>query len=152
MSYTTRGSVSFEPCGASDALTASTAVHRSLFALIQARASAIEERRGGAERLRQLLDGHSGRVVEVGAGRATAATECEAATTGLPGDAAVEDGPNAWPAVILDTDCLIADGAEWLGDGAGRQGTGAVLPWWGVIATVPTPRGPGSRASCCLLW
>ena len=40
----------------------------SLFARIQARASAIEERRGGAERRRQLLHGLSGRVVEVGAG------------------------------------------------------------------------------------
>jgi ubiquinone/menaquinone biosynthesis C-methylase UbiE len=40
----------------------------SVFAHIQARASATEERRGGAERRRQLLDGLSGRVVEVGAG------------------------------------------------------------------------------------
>lgn len=40
----------------------------AVFARIQARASAIEERRGGAERRRQLLDGLSGRVVEVGAG------------------------------------------------------------------------------------
>ena len=39
-----------------------------MFARIQARASAIEERRGGAERRRQLLHGLSGRVVEVGAG------------------------------------------------------------------------------------
>ena len=39
-----------------------------MFARIQARASAIEERRGGAERRRQLLRGLSGRVVEVGAG------------------------------------------------------------------------------------
>ena len=41
---------------------------RPVFARIQARASAIEERRGGAERRRQLLRGLSGRVVEVGAG------------------------------------------------------------------------------------
>ncbi|MFL5975455.1 MAG: class I SAM-dependent methyltransferase [Solirubrobacterales bacterium] len=41
---------------------------RRLFAHIQARASATEERRGGAERRRQLLAGLSGRVVEVGAG------------------------------------------------------------------------------------
>ena len=40
----------------------------SVFARIQARASAIEERRGGAERRRQLLRGLSGRVLEVGAG------------------------------------------------------------------------------------
>jgi ubiquinone/menaquinone biosynthesis C-methylase UbiE len=43
-------------------------VNRPLFARFQARASAIEERRGGAQRRRQLLDGLSGRVVEVGAG------------------------------------------------------------------------------------
>jgi ubiquinone/menaquinone biosynthesis C-methylase UbiE len=41
---------------------------RPIFARIQARASAIEERRGGADRRRQLLRGLSGRVVEVGAG------------------------------------------------------------------------------------
>jgi len=43
-------------------------VNRPLFAWLQARASAIEERRGGAERRRQLLDGLSGVVVEIGAG------------------------------------------------------------------------------------
>jgi ubiquinone/menaquinone biosynthesis C-methylase UbiE len=43
-------------------------MNRPLFARIQARASAVEERRGGAERRRQLLEGLSGRVVEVGAG------------------------------------------------------------------------------------
>ena len=42
--------------------------NRPLFARIQARASAIEEQRGGAERRRQLLHGLSGRVVEAGAG------------------------------------------------------------------------------------
>ena len=41
---------------------------RPVFARIQARASAIEERRGGAERRRQLLRGLSGCVAEVGAG------------------------------------------------------------------------------------
>jgi ubiquinone/menaquinone biosynthesis C-methylase UbiE len=39
-----------------------------VFAKLQARASAIEERRGGAARRRQLLAGLSGRVVELGAG------------------------------------------------------------------------------------
>jgi hypothetical protein len=43
-------------------------VNRPVFARIQARASAIEERCGGAERRRQLLHGLSGRVLEVGAG------------------------------------------------------------------------------------
>jgi ubiquinone/menaquinone biosynthesis C-methylase UbiE len=41
---------------------------RPVFAWLQARASAIEEQRGGADRRRQLLAGLSGRVVEVGAG------------------------------------------------------------------------------------
>ncbi|HEX5618744.1 MAG TPA: methyltransferase domain-containing protein [Solirubrobacteraceae bacterium] len=44
------------------------AQRRRVFARIQARASAIEERRGGADRRRQLLRGLSGRVVEVGVG------------------------------------------------------------------------------------
>jgi ubiquinone/menaquinone biosynthesis C-methylase UbiE len=39
-----------------------------LFARLQARAGVIEERRGGAERRRQLLAGLSGVVVEIGAG------------------------------------------------------------------------------------
>jgi ubiquinone/menaquinone biosynthesis C-methylase UbiE len=43
-------------------------MNRPLFARIQARAAAIEEDRGGAELRRTLLDGLSGRVVEVGAG------------------------------------------------------------------------------------
>jgi ubiquinone/menaquinone biosynthesis C-methylase UbiE len=43
-------------------------VNRPLFARIQARAAAIEEERGGAALRRRLLDGLSGRVVEVGAG------------------------------------------------------------------------------------
>jgi SAM-dependent methyltransferase len=42
--------------------------HQPVFARLQARAAAIEERRGGAERRRQLLDGLSGLVVEIGAG------------------------------------------------------------------------------------
>src|SRR3954462_6980146 len=41
---------------------------RRLFAHIQARSGATEEQRGGAERRRQLLEGLSGVVVEVGAG------------------------------------------------------------------------------------
>jgi ubiquinone/menaquinone biosynthesis C-methylase UbiE len=43
-------------------------VNRPLFALIQARASATEERKGGAEYRRRLLAGLRGRVIEVGAG------------------------------------------------------------------------------------
>jgi ubiquinone/menaquinone biosynthesis C-methylase UbiE len=48
--------------------TDATSMNRPLFARIQARAAATEERRGGADRRRQLLHGLSGRVVEVGAG------------------------------------------------------------------------------------
>jgi ubiquinone/menaquinone biosynthesis C-methylase UbiE len=43
-------------------------MNRPLFARIQARAAVIEEDRGGAELRRRLLEGLSGRVVEVGAG------------------------------------------------------------------------------------
>jgi SAM-dependent methyltransferase len=43
-------------------------VNRPLFARIQARASATEERKGGAEYRRRLLAGLRGRVIEVGAG------------------------------------------------------------------------------------
>jgi ubiquinone/menaquinone biosynthesis C-methylase UbiE len=43
-------------------------MNRPLFARIQARAGAVEERKGGAERRRQLLAGLAGTVVEVGAG------------------------------------------------------------------------------------
>jgi ubiquinone/menaquinone biosynthesis C-methylase UbiE len=43
-------------------------ISRPVCARLVARASAIEERRGGAERRRQLLAGLSGRVVELGAG------------------------------------------------------------------------------------
>ena len=43
-------------------------INRPLFARIQARAAATEERKGGAARRRQLLDGLAGRVLEVGAG------------------------------------------------------------------------------------
>jgi ubiquinone/menaquinone biosynthesis C-methylase UbiE len=43
-------------------------VNRPLFALIQVRASATEERKGGAEYRRRLLAGLRGRVIEVGAG------------------------------------------------------------------------------------
>ena len=49
---------------------------RPVFARKQARASAIEERRGGAERRRQLLRGLSGRVVEVGAGSGVSFAYC----------------------------------------------------------------------------
>jgi ubiquinone/menaquinone biosynthesis C-methylase UbiE len=43
-------------------------MNRPLFARIQARASEIEERKGGARRRDQLLAGLAGRIVEVGVG------------------------------------------------------------------------------------
>jgi ubiquinone/menaquinone biosynthesis C-methylase UbiE len=55
----------------------------AVFAWIQARASAIEERRGGAERRRQLLHGLSGRVVEVGAGSGVSFAHYPTAVTEL---------------------------------------------------------------------
>ncbi|HEX6457641.1 MAG TPA: class I SAM-dependent methyltransferase [Thermoleophilaceae bacterium] len=58
-------------------------MHRPLFARIQARASAIEERRGGAGRRRQLLDGLAGRVVEVGAGSGVSFAHYPASVTDL---------------------------------------------------------------------
>jgi SAM-dependent methyltransferase len=41
---------------------------RPRFARIQARAAAVEERKGGAEHRRRLLSGLTGRVIEIGAG------------------------------------------------------------------------------------
>jgi ubiquinone/menaquinone biosynthesis C-methylase UbiE len=66
-------------------------VDRPLFARIQARAAAIEERRGGAERRRQLLDGLSGRVVEIGAGSGVSFAHYPSAVREL---VAVEPEPN----------------------------------------------------------
>jgi ubiquinone/menaquinone biosynthesis C-methylase UbiE len=58
-------------------------MNRPLFARLQARAAAVEERRGGAERRRQLLDGLAGRVVEVGAGSGVSFAHYPAAVTEL---------------------------------------------------------------------
>jgi len=58
-------------------------VNRPLFARIQARASAVEERKGGAERRRQLLAGLAGRVVEVGAGSGVSFAHYPSAVTEL---------------------------------------------------------------------
>jgi ubiquinone/menaquinone biosynthesis C-methylase UbiE len=57
--------------------------NRPVFARIQARASAIEERRGGAQRRRQLLQGWSGRVVVVGAGSGVSFAHYPAAVSEL---------------------------------------------------------------------
>ena len=43
-------------------------MNNPIFARLLARAAELEDRRGGAERRRQLLDGLSGRVVEIGPG------------------------------------------------------------------------------------
>jgi ubiquinone/menaquinone biosynthesis C-methylase UbiE len=66
-------------------------MNRPLFARIQARASAVEERSGGAERRRQLLAGLAGRVVEVGVGSGVSFAHYPAAVTEL---IAVEPEPN----------------------------------------------------------
>jgi ubiquinone/menaquinone biosynthesis C-methylase UbiE len=66
-------------------------MNRPLFARIQDRASAVEERRGGAARRRQLLAGLSGRVVEVGAGSGVSFAHYPAAVTEL---VAIEPEPN----------------------------------------------------------
>src|SRR5205085_8720457 len=60
-----------------------SSIHRPLFARIQARAAAVEERRGGAERRRQLLQGLSGRVLEVGAGSGVSFAHYPASITEL---------------------------------------------------------------------
>jgi ubiquinone/menaquinone biosynthesis C-methylase UbiE len=72
----------------------------ALFARIQARASAIEERRGGAERRRQLLRGLSGRVVEVGAGSGVSFAHYPAAVTEL---VAIEPDPELRERAIAAT-------------------------------------------------
>ena len=46
----------------------STVDSRPVFSRVLARAAVLEERRGGAEHRRRLLDGLSGRVIELGAG------------------------------------------------------------------------------------
>jgi ubiquinone/menaquinone biosynthesis C-methylase UbiE len=66
-------------------------MNRPLFARIQARASAVEERKGGAARRRQLLAGLAGRVVEVGAGSGVSFAHYPAAVTEL---IAVEPEPH----------------------------------------------------------
>jgi ubiquinone/menaquinone biosynthesis C-methylase UbiE len=66
--------------------------HQPVFARLQARAGAIEERRGGAERRRQLLDGLSGLVVEIGAGSGVSFAHYPAAVREV---IAVEPEPSA---------------------------------------------------------
>jgi ubiquinone/menaquinone biosynthesis C-methylase UbiE len=46
----------------------STVASRPIFSRVLARAAVLEERRGGAEHRRRLLDGLRGRVIELGAG------------------------------------------------------------------------------------
>jgi hypothetical protein len=46
----------------------STVDSRPVFSRVLARAAVLEERRGGAEHRRRLLDGLRGRVIELGAG------------------------------------------------------------------------------------
>jgi ubiquinone/menaquinone biosynthesis C-methylase UbiE len=66
-------------------------MNHPLFARIQARASAVEDRKGGAARRRQLLAGLGGRVVEVGVGNGVSFAHYPAAVTEL---IAVEPEPH----------------------------------------------------------
>jgi ubiquinone/menaquinone biosynthesis C-methylase UbiE len=68
-----------------------TAFSHPLFARIQACAAAVEERKGGAARRRQLLEGLQGRVVEVGAGSGVSFAHYPASVAEL---IAVEPEPN----------------------------------------------------------
>jgi ubiquinone/menaquinone biosynthesis C-methylase UbiE len=69
----------------SPAAAPTSSIDRPLFARIQARASAIEERNGGAERRRQLLAGLAGRVVEVGVGSGVSFAHYPSSVTELIG-------------------------------------------------------------------
>jgi ubiquinone/menaquinone biosynthesis C-methylase UbiE len=114
---------------------------RPLFARIQARAAATEERRGGAERRRQLLAGLAGRVVEVGAGSGVSFSYYPAAVTEL---IAVEPEANLRElaqreAAAASIRVTVIDGtAERLPlDDASMDA--AVLA--GVLCSVPDPAG-----------
>jgi SAM-dependent methyltransferase len=66
-------------------------MNRPLFARIQARAAAIEGRKGGADHRRRLLSGLAGRVIEVGVGSGVSFAYYPSTVTEL---LAVEPEPN----------------------------------------------------------
>jgi len=116
-------------------------MNRPLFARIQARASAVEERKGGAARRRQLLAGLGGRVVEVGAGTGVSFAHYPAAVTEL---IAVEPEPHLRAlaqaaAASAPVPVTVVDGAAEhlpLGDASVDA---AVLA--GVLCSVEDPAG-----------
>ena len=113
----------------------------ALFARIQARASAIEERRGGADRRRQLLRGLSGRVVEVGAGSGVSFAHYPSAVTEL---IAIEPEP-ALRALALEAATAAPVPVRVL-DGVAerlplRDGSVDAAVFAGVLCSVRDPRG-----------
>jgi ubiquinone/menaquinone biosynthesis C-methylase UbiE len=136
---------------------------RPLFARIQARASAVEERKGGAARRRQLLAGLSARVVEVGAGSGVsfahyprAVTEliavepephlrelAQAAAASAPGPVTVVDGTaehlpfgdaSVDAAVLAGVLCSVADPASALSELARVVRPGGELRFYEHVA------------------
>jgi SAM-dependent methyltransferase len=116
-------------------------VNNPVFARIQARAAAIEERRGGAERRRQLLAGLEGRVVEVGAGSGVSFAHYPAGVDEL---VAVEPEPHlrelaSAAAVSAPVPVRVVDGlAERL---PVDDGWADAVVMAGVLCSLPDPRG-----------
>jgi ubiquinone/menaquinone biosynthesis C-methylase UbiE len=116
-------------------------MNRPLFARIQARASAVEERKGGAERRRQLLAGLSGRVVEVGAGSGVSFAHYPTSVAEL---VAVEPEPNLRgrareAASSAPVPVTVVDGmADHLPLGDASMDAAVVA---GVLCSVPDPAG-----------
>jgi ubiquinone/menaquinone biosynthesis C-methylase UbiE len=114
-------------------------VNNPIFARVLARAAELEDRRGGAERRRQLLDGLSGRVVEIGAGSGISFGFYPAAVTEL---VAVEPEPHLRSlaeaaAADAPVTVRVVDGVAEdlpLGDGAFDAAVVA-----GVLCSVPDP-------------
>ena len=116
-------------------------MNNPVFARIQARAAAIEERRGGAERRRQLLAGLSGRVVEVGAGSGVSFAHYPAAVAEL---VAIEPEHHLrdlarQAAAEAATEVRVVDGlAERL---PLDDGSADAVVMAGVLCSLPDPEG-----------
>jgi ubiquinone/menaquinone biosynthesis C-methylase UbiE len=114
-------------------------MNRPLFARIQARASAVEERKGGAERRRQLLAGLAGRVVEVGVGSGVSFAHYPAAVAEL---VAVEPEPHLHElaqqaAASAPVPVTVVDGTAEALPLADASADAAVVA--GVLCSVPDP-------------